>query len=658
MHSAFRITMKNTVEQQEVSIANEIGIETKGLLNLPVNLKGLVIFAHGSGSSRLSPRNQQVATFLNQKGIGTLLFDLLTDEESKNRSNVFDIPLLAARLVAATQWLQQQDFAKNEAIGFFGASTGAGAALWAAAELKNKISAVVSRGGRPDLATQRLKDVSAPTLLIVGDQDHQVISLNEQCISQLENAKLSLIPKATHLFEQPSTLEKVCEQASDWFLRYLKESNSVARVIAENAVPLHGRKDLSGLIEKLSQAKVVMLGESSHGTQEFYEWRRLISEELIANHGFNFIAVEGDWPPSAELNRYVHSETRKESARMALAHFQRWPTWMWANTEIMKLTQWMKTHNESRPKENRVSFFGLDVYSLFESIDEVLKQLRIIDPELAREVKESYQCFASFKRDERAYVKHLKFFPESCEKQVLYVLENLLSQRLEMIKDHAEELFDVEQNARIAKNAEDYYRTMILGDDDSWNVRDRHMIETLEILLKRFGPESKGIVWAHNTHIGDYRATNMVADGQINIGGLAREKWGADRVALLGFATYQGEVVASTAWDGPTKVMNVPPGQSASYEAHFHAAAQELRENTFYLWLKENSKVSTLSQVLGHRAIGVVYNPASELLGNYVPTSLSQRYDGFIFIDRTTALNPFVQEFKREEIPETWPNRF
>lgn len=650
MQSAFTIVM-------EIVVPNENGIKTKGLLNLPADLKALVIFAHGSGSSRLSPRNQQVATYLNNHGIGTLLFDLLTEDESENRNNVFDIPFLATRLIAATKWVRQQDFAKNVAIGYFGASTGGGAALWAAAELKNEISAVVSRGGRPDLAMKRLKEVTAPTLLIVGDQDRHVIPLNESCLPHLKNAKLNLITGATHLFEEPGTMEQVCKQASDWFLKNMTKSTSIDQVIAENAVPLQGRRGLSGVVEKLAQSKVVMLGESTHGTQEFYEWRRLISEELIAHHGFNFIAVEGDWPPSAELNRYIHSETGKESARTALGHFQRWPTWMWANTEVMKLTQWMKAHNETLAKESKAGFFGLDVYSLFESMDEVLKQLRKIDPLLAIEVRTKYNCFAPFHKDEIAYAKSLKTSPDGCEKQVLSVLQDLLSQRLDAIKDHSEELFDAQQNARIAKNAEDYYRTMILGDEDSWNVRDRHMLETLEILLNRYGPESKGIVWAHNTHIGDHRATDMVKEGLVNIGGLAREKWGDDRVSLLGFGTYQGEVVASNSWDGPTKVMEVPPGITSSYEAHFHAAAEKLNENAFYLWLKDNPKVSELSQVLGHRAIGVVYNPAYER-GNYVPTSLSKRYDGFIFVDRTTALQPFVQEFKREDIPETWPNRF
>lgn len=440
----------------------------------------------------------------------------------------------------------------------------------------------------------------------------------------------------------------------------IEKLSSIESVIVENAQPIYGKKDLSSLVSELAKTKIVMLGESSHGTQEFYEWRRLISEELITKHDFNFIAVEGDWPPSAELNRYIHSQTRKQIAAGALAHFKRWPTWMWSNTEIMKLAQWMKSYNELQLQKHKVSFYGLDVYSLFESMDEVLKKLRKIDPALAKEARARYECFASFERDERAYARSLKFSPEGCKKEVLETLEALLEKRLEDMNGFGHDLFDIQQNARIAKNAEDYYRAMILGDDDSWNVRDRHMIETLEILMNQYGPNAKGIVWAHNTHIGDYRATDMVIDGQINIGGLAREKWGKENISLLGFGTYEGEVIAARGWDAPMQIMPVPPGRAGSYEAHFHAAAKKLEKNNFYLWFKDDPdpKLRELAQELGHRAIGVVYNPAFERLGNYVPTSLINRYDGFIFVDKTTALTPFIQEFETNEISETYPTGF
>ena len=425
--------------------------------------------------------------------------------------------------------------------------------------------------------------------------------------------------------------------------------------IAARATPLRNKWDLKPLVDRLSRAKIVMLGEASHGTHEFYEWRRLISEQLLTQHGFNFIAVEGDWPPCRELNRYVHSG-EGESIREVLNHFNRWPTWMWANSDIIRLAKEMLSFNLTVQEPKQVGFFGLDVYSLFESIDSVLSQLEKINPLLARRAKMKYACFEPYQRDEWAYAKSLLKFPKGCEKEVLDTLQELLKLRIDGLKDREEALFDAQQNARIIANAEDYYSTMIHGGDNSWNIRDRHMMETLNLLLKRYGKDSKAIVWAHNTHIGDYRATNMVKEGQINIGGLAREEWGNNQVALVGFGTYEGEVVASHAWDGPTEVMSVPPGRKGSYEAALHQVSLTQNLGSFWMALDdEEARSGSLAQVRGHRAIGVVYLPAYERFETYVPTSFSHRYDAFVFIDRTTALEPLIQDFKREEIPETWP---
>lgn len=660
---------KKTPRQGKVQIPLTNGRETVGLLNQPAKMKGLVIFAHGSGSGIASPRNRKVAAVLNQAGFGTLLIDLLTKEEAADRRQVFNIPLLAQRLVRATEWLKTQNLANELPFGYFGASTGAAAALVAAASLKQQISAVVSRGGRPDMALEHLPQVVAPTLLLVGGQDTSVIPLNEVAARHLPAAKLRLIPAATHLFKEPGTLEQVCAETTQWFLKHLAHTDTQINspradprahqgrhLIKKQAQPLRSVSDLGSLIEKLAAAKIVMLGESSHGTREFYEWRRVISQELITRYGFKFIAVEGDWPPCAAINRFIHTPSETESARALLRNFQRWPTWMWANTEMIQLTDWMKSHNAKNPTDQQVDFFGLDVYSLFESIDEVLKTLRKIDLGLARQAQLQYECFDSFKRNEKAYLKSLVHFSDGCEVQVLTALRDVLELRLE--GPLAKEVFDAQQNARIVRNAEHYYRAMIHGDEDSWNVRDRHMMETLNSLLTQYGPEGKAIVWAHNTHIGDYRATDMLHLGQVNIGGLARQEWGASKVALLGFGTYQGKVMASHAWDGPAEVMTLPPGRSPSYESLFHQVSQDLHQNAFFVWLKDGPIYDALSPVMDHRAVGVVYHPASERFGNYVPTSLSQRYDGFIFVDRTKALDPLPQKFMRQEIPETWPRGF
>ena len=424
--------------------------------------------------------------------------------------------------------------------------------------------------------------------------------------------------------------------------------------IEANSIPLKNRTSLGPLINRIAHSKIVMLGESSHGTQEFYEWRRLISQDLIENHGYNFIAVEGDWPPCAALNRFIHSESESSEARERemLKHFKRWPTWMWANTEIHKLTEWMHEHNLDNLPAYQAGFYGLDIYSLFESIDEVHNQLHKINPDVAREIRVRYGCFKRF-LSETSYAKSLIKFPEGCEAQVIKSLQKMLTLRLDSMD--AAELMDAQQNALIVRNAEKYYRSMIYNNEDSWNIRDQHMIESLDRLLTHHGPNAKAIVWAHNTHIGDYRATDMQKLGQINIGGLAREKWGDKNVSLIGFGTNEGEVLASHAWDGPIEVIDVPPGKPGSYEAYFHSVSKRINSNAFFIWLKDDLRNSELKEVHGHRAIGVVYDPVYERRGNYVPTSLSQRYDGFIFIDKTKALTPLIQKFTHREIPDMWP---
>lgn len=444
------------------------------------------------------------------------------------------------------------------------------------------------------------------------------------------------------------------------------DENVLLRAIETRGRPLTRKIDLKPLVEKISHSKVVMLGEGSHGTQEFYDWRRLISEWLIVKHGFRLIVVEGDWPPCWELNQYIHSKLGN-NARQVLQHFNRWPTWMWANTQVIRLAEWMKSHNEVVPQDQRIGFYGLDVYSLFESIDSILIQLENINPLLARRARLRYECFNPFRRDERAYVKSLVNFPEGCRREVAENLKELLSLRLDSQLNSSqldtsqpnfkEALLNVQQNAIIIANAENYYRTMFQGDEESWNIRDRHMLATLDLLLHHHGPEAKAIVWAHNTHVGDYRATDMADFGQVNLGGLAREKWGEDQVELVGFGTYQGEVIASHAWDGPIEKMQVPPGKPGSFESIFHQAAKSSGHKALYVDLQgKGTRQGPLSQVRGHRAIGVVYNPAFEQFGNYVPTSLAHRYDAFIFIDKTTALEPLIFGFEEEQIPETWPH--
>ncbi len=644
---------KNFIQDLEIPVGQ---ITLGGDLATFSSMKALIIFAHGSGSSRKSQRNQMVASQLNKAGFGTLLFDLLTDEEAKNRKNVFDIDFLSQRLASVTRWIRQQPDLKVIQMGYFGASTGAAAALQAASTLSesDSVYAIVSRGGRPDLAGQALDFVSIPTLLLVGSKDDDVLELNQHAQRLLKNSKLSIIPGATHLFEEPGTLDEVSKQAIQWFKDHLVSPKpkfkfnsqiTIDEAIEKEMVAVKDENDFDRLIQSVKDARVVMLGEASHGTEEFYQIRSYISQRLIKDHGFKFIAVEGDWPDAYRLNNYIQTG-KGENAKNILAQNHRWPTWMWANSEIVKLAEWMKTQG--------AGFYGLDVYSLFESIDEVVKYLKKAEPALAQEVERRYACFNPFEGDEVSYARSLLRYLPGCENEVLLNLKKVLDLRMKDIADQ-DELFSSEQNARVVANAEAYYRAMLAGDASSWNVRDVHMMDTLDRLLERAGEGAKAIVWAHNTHIGDYRATDMKQSGYVNLGGLARQSYGEENVALVGFGTYQGEVLAGSGWGRPERVMALPAAREESYEYLFHKAAEKFNLNKFYLLLEDKTH-SPFAKQRGHRAVGVVYDPDQERRGNYVPTELSKRYDAFIFVDQTHALNSLHNLSVRGEIPETWPS--
>ena len=444
------------------------------------------------------------------------------------------------------------------------------------------------------------------------------------------------------------------------------EDNSLFEFTRKNINKVSQVRDLELLIDSLKDSRVVMLGESTHGTEEFYQWRRVISQWLIAKHNFKFIAIEGDWPDAQRINRYIHAHestvqttivpsheggTVPVCARDVLNGFSRWPTWMWANTETMRFMEWLKSHN-LRHLDTGVSFHGLDVYSLFQSIDAVIAQLERVSPFLARRAKKQYACFDQYRRNEYSFAKSILRLPDGCEKEVLAVLKDILA--LQTQESMGDELFDAVQGAKVIKNAELYYRSMMFSDE-SWNVRDRHMLDSLESLLTQYGDESKGIVWAHNTHIGDYRATDMASQGLVNLGGLARERFGKESVSLVGFSTYQGHVTASRAWDGPIQELEVPPARKGSYEEMFHRVCTSSFSNTVYVMMETSFVKSPLAELHGQRAIGVVYDPARERWSQYVPTSLAKRYDAFFFIDHTTALSPLVLATEENEIPATWP---
>jgi erythromycin esterase-like protein len=423
------------------------------------------------------------------------------------------------------------------------------------------------------------------------------------------------------------------------------ERDIAARVRAL-ARPLAEPSDLDPLMELVGDARYVLLGEATHGTSQFYDWRAEISRRLIREKGFSFVAVEGDWPDCMRVNRYVRGLAHPAAtAREVLHAYERWPTWMWANEETVDLVEWLR-------QDGRAGFYGLDVYSLWESLGEILRYVHEQDPDGLPAAIRAFECFdraAGAGGDGHTYGLRARLVREHCEDEVVRLLVDLRKRHPAGIepRDH----FDAEQNALVAWNAERYYRAMVLGGPESWNIRDRHMMETLDRLMAHHGPDAKAIVWAHNTHVGDARATDMASEGMINLGQLVREQHPKETV-LVGFGTYEGTVTAGRRWGGPIETMRVPQGMRGSWEEALHHAL----DGEDGLLITKGVEDSALLHWRGHRAIGVVYDPRRER-GNYVPSSLPRRYDAFLFVDRTDALRPLheVHAVLDDEPPETWP---
>jgi erythromycin esterase len=423
---------------------------------------------------------------------------------------------------------------------------------------------------------------------------------------------------------------------------------TLAEEARQFAFPLKTRKDLDPLIERIGNARFVLLGEASHGTSEYYQWRARLSSRLITEKGFRFVAVEGDWPDCYRVNRYVkgYPDAGKD-AHEVLHAFKRWPTWMWANWEIVAFSEWMRKFNKN--KSNKAGFYGLDVYSLWESMESILKYLENKDPQAAKTVMQAYQCFEPYGEDPQSYAWSTRMVPENCEDEVIDLLLEM-QQRASHYDGDPEAGFNAEQNALVIKNAEKYYRAMVRTDSGSWNVRDLHMKETLDRLINFHGPDSKGIVWAHNTHIGDARYTDMARAGMFNIGQLVREQNRKDGVVLVGFGSYHGSVIAGKSWGAPMERMQIPEGRAGSWEAVLHQNTDD------QILIFDQEKLSDeFQQVRGHRAIGVVYQPEFESYGNYVPTILPKRYDAFLYIDETEALHPLHIEPEELNPPDLYP---
>jgi len=416
---------------------------------------------------------------------------------------------------------------------------------------------------------------------------------------------------------------------------------------------LNSSKDLDALLSDIGDRSIVMLGEASHGTHEFYTWRTAISKRLIEEKGFSFIAVEGDWPDCYKINRYVKGyKDAGDNIRNVLMKFDRWPTWMWANWEVAALAEWLNDHNQKLPADKKIGFYGLDVYSLWDSMNEMVKYLNKEDPQAAAIAKKAILCFEPYRYNEQLYARY-SLTEHSCRKKVLALLKEI-RMKAQFLDGDREAGFNTEQNALIAVNAEKYYTGMMGFDNESWNIRDRHMMQTLHRLMKFHGKNAKGIVWEHNTHIGDARATNMKRQGMINIGQLAREEYRDDKVYLIGFASHSGTVIAGDEWGAPMEEFEVPTARVGSIEDILHKESASDR----YILFSEGIPEKIYETEVYHRAIGVVYHPGSEKLGNYVPSVLSRRYDALLFLDETSALHPLHMHPHKEKTPETYPFGF
>ncbi|MGE5394751.1 MAG: erythromycin esterase family protein [Candidatus Saccharibacteria bacterium] len=414
-----------------------------------------------------------------------------------------------------------------------------------------------------------------------------------------------------------------------------------------HSYPLESSASLDRLLDMAAQSRVVMLGEATHGTHQFYTWRSLISRRLIDEKGFSFIAVEGDWPDCYLINRFVKGyEDAGERILDILKGFDRWPTWMWANWEIAAFGAWLRNFNSNIAKEQRTGFYGLDVYSLWDSMHAIVPYLQKEDPSAVKAVKAAISCFEPYGEEGLNYARAAFHLSNSCRDKALVLLREI-RKKMPAYDTDKEAAFSAEQNARIVVNAEEYYSSMIGLDANSWNIRDSHMMETLDHLLEFTG--GKGIVWAHNSHVGDARATPMARSGTVNIGQLARQQYGQKQVFLLGFATYEGNVIASREWGAPMEMMEVPPSRKGSIEDLLH---HQFNSDQL-LFLKKEPE--GFDHVLPHRAIGVVYHPEREKSGNYVPSLLPSRYDALIYLDKTNALHPLHLKPNDEKMPETYP---
>ncbi|HJR30920.1 MAG TPA: erythromycin esterase family protein, partial [Pseudomonas sp.] len=426
-----------------------------------------------------------------------------------------------------------------------------------------------------------------------------------------------------------------------------------AEVLRRYSEPLPARDspEFGALFDRFGDASVVLIGEASHGTQDFYQTRAAITRRLIEQHGFGIVAVEADWPDAGQIDRCVRDLGRSAWKKQVFARF---PTWMWRNTAVQTFTRWLHHHNRGLTPDQRVEFRGLDVYSMRHSIDEVLSYLDKTDPQLAKEARHRYSCLTPW-HDDPALYGH---FAErgnlaTCEDAVVEQLHVLLGERLDPMVADDEAFFSATQNARVVRAAEQYYRAMYRGSTASWNLRDRHMFDTLQTLMAHRGAGAKAVVWAHNSHIGNAAATQMGWEGQFNIGQLCRTAYGSKAV-LIGMGTDHGTVAAADDWDEPMQIKQVNPALADSWEQLFLQAGVPA---ALLDWRTSPSEelLDVLAESLLERAIGVIYRPGTERQSHYFQAVLAEQFDAYIWIEKTHAVSPLPAPEFIEHEEDTFP---
>lgn len=464
----------------------------------------------------------------------------------------------------------------------------------------------------------------------------------------------------------------------------------IAAKIKDSAILIRNNQDFDAILESIGDdTQVVMIGEATHGTHEFYKMRAEITKRLIQERGFTIVATESDWPDSRRIHKYIRSlaSSTDTSSIEALSDFQRFPRWMWRNMVMVDFVEWAKQWNlqQKQRGQKQIGFFGLDLYSLNSSMEAVVSYLEKHDPELAKKAKKYYSCFDRFGGDSQTYgYKTGVSMSKSCEREVMLVLTDLLNKQNEsMVRrdDDEDDFFDAKANAKVVKDAELYYRQMFTGVN-TWNLRDQHMLETLDCLIEhhtnRYNTRAKAVIWAHNSHLGDAFYTGMKDRGEFNLGQLVRERFGMNKCFNIGFTTFTGSVTAAHNWDEDPQFMKVKPGMEGSYEKLLHDAMAHMRNESFddptpycLIFRSNNNRVGDryvadrelikdLERSRYERAIGVIYRPATELFSHYFKASLPKQFDAVIHVEKTLALFPLEihpqwVRGQREHAPSAYP---